>query len=159
MESGQKPRKRDRLNFLFKRKERTQQTTSSQTSSIQRDDMQPPADTAANTGDGERSKARYLDAARLLEETVKAYQDKWGSFNFPELKGEPKDFDDSLFREKINAVVETRKNNIKDPSAWEKCKDVVQCAFTAFSPFAKNFLTIAKEGQAVFATHIPFSYQ
>ena len=45
--------------------------------------------------------------------------------------------------------------DVKDTTGWEKCKHAVWCAFTAFSPFAKHFLTIAKEGQAVFAVDCP----
>jgi hypothetical protein len=73
------------------------------------------------------------------------------SFDFPELNGEPEDFNDSLFREKMNAVMDARESVVTDRSAWARCKHAVQCAFTAFSPFAKHFLIIAKEGQAVFA--------
>lgn len=154
MESGHKPRKRDRLISLFKRREQTQQST--QRSSVQNDGVQSPANSDANTREKLRSKARYLGAIKLLEETVKAYQDKWGSFDFPELNGEPENFHDSLFREKINAVIESRKINIHDQSAWEKCRDAIRCAFTAFSPFAKNFLTIAKDGQAVIVDTLIF---
>ena len=90
-----------------------------------------------------------MSATKLLEGTVKAFEDHWGSFDFPELRGEPENFDDSLFREKINVVMDARRNEVKDQSAWAKCRDAVQYVFTAFSPFAKHFLTIAKEGQAV----------
>ena len=154
MESGQNLRKRNRLVSLFKRKEQIQQTSSSPTTSVQTEGFGVPRPTVtdANTGDKQRSKDRYFDATRLLEETVKAYQGKWGSFDFPELKGEPEDFNDSLFREKINTVMIAQKTKVNDQSAWEKCRDATRCAFIAFSPFAKNFLTIAKEGQAVFIT-------
>jgi hypothetical protein len=156
MDSGQNPRKRDRLISMFKRKERKQQASPSQTTSAETSDVivprAPPGD--ANTGDNERTRAKYLDATKLLQETVNAYEGRWGSYDFSELKGEPKDFDDSLFREKINTVMDARKNEVNDQTAWAKCRHAVQCAFTAFSPFAKNFLTIAKEAQAVFA--IPY---
>lgn len=85
----------------------------------------------------------------MLEETVKAYEGRWGSFEFAELKGEPEDFNDSLFRDQINTLMDARRNDVSDQTTWEKCRHAVQCAFTAFSPFAKNFLTIMKEGQAV----------
>jgi hypothetical protein len=154
MDSGQNTRKRDRLLSMFKRKERKQQASSSKATSVQTSDVivhrPPPGD--ANTGDNERTRAKYLDATKLLQETVNAFEGRWGSFDFSELKGEPKDFDDSLFREKINTVMEARKNEVNDQTAWAKCRHAVQCAFTAFSPFAKNFLNIAKEGQAVFTT-------
>jgi hypothetical protein len=83
---------------------------------------------------------------------------KWGSFDFPELTGKPKNFDDSWFKEKINTVMNARKNDINDQTAWAKCRHPVQCAFPAFSPLAKIFLIIATNVQAV--SVIPcFSYQ
>ena len=153
---SKKPRKRDRVISLFKRKERT---SSPQSTSIPTGDLtQSPPPINAETGDTERARTKYLDSVKLLEEAVKSNEDTWGSFNYPELKGEPKDLDDSLFREKINAVIDARKGAVNDRNAWAKCKNAVQCAFTAFSPFARNFLTIAKDVQAVFA--IPyFSHQ
>jgi hypothetical protein len=144
---GQKSRKRDRLKSLLKRKEPAQQTPSSQTSDLL---VQDPITTDATAGDRQRTRTKYLDAVQRLEETVKAYEGQWGSFDFPELKGEPENFDDSLFREKINAVIEARKNDVNDHTAWAKYRYAVQCAFTAFSPFAKHFLSIAKDAQQVF---------
>ena len=55
------------------------------------------------------------------------------------------DFDDSRFREKINIVLEAHKI-AENQTGWGKCKEIVQCVFTAFSPFAKNFLDVAKDG-------------
>jgi|SRR5579862_2362723 len=153
MDTGQKPRKRNRISNLFKRKEQTQRTPSPHTTSVQTNDLlvqkpHPPSD--AKTGDRQRTRTRYFESAKLLEDAVKANEDKWGSFEFPELKGEPADFDDSQFREKINTVIDARRNDINDQKAWAKCRNAIQCAFTAFSPFAKNFLTITINVQAVF---------
>jgi hypothetical protein len=80
-----------------------------------------------------------LDATKLLGETIKAYEGQWGSFDFPELKDEPEDFNDSLFRGKISAIMDGRESDVNDKNAWAKCKHAVQCAFTAFSPFRKTF--------------------
>jgi len=99
-------------------------------------------------GDRERTRERYKEASNLLQDAVKRHE-KWGAFDFPELTGEPEGFNDSQFKDKINAVLQSRKQALKDLSGWKKCEHAVQCAFTAFSPFAKNFLTIAKEGQQV----------
>jgi hypothetical protein len=144
MDNDQRPRKRDRIKFWSKQKDQRQQKPPSQTTALQTSDE--------NTGDQQRTRTRYLDATKLLEEAVQAYGDTWGSFDFPDLKGEPENFGDSQFREKINTVMDAWKYEINDQTAWAKCRGAVQCAFTAFSPFAKNFLTIAKEGQAVFPT-------
>jgi len=154
MDSGQKPRKRDRINSWFKRKGQRQQTPPPQTTAVQTNEsaMQHSLLSNSNTADRQRTRTRYLDAAKLLEEAVKAYGDTWGSFDFPELKGEPENFSDSQFRERINTAMDAWKHKVKDQSAWAKCRGAIECAFTAFSPFAKNFLAIANEGQAVFAT-------
>ena len=143
------PRKRDRLKSLFKRNYQTQNAPLQLTSSSGLT-LQHLGPSYVNDGDRQRTRTKYLDAAKLLEETVKRHEGIWGSFNFPELGGEPEDFNDLLFREKINVILDNRKSEVKDQTAWQKCRHVVQCAFTAFSPFSKNFLTIAKDGQAVY---------
>ena len=99
--------------------------------------------------DSRNARKRYLDAVKLLDRAVKSHGTKWGSFDFPELKGEPLGFNDSQFREKIAIAMEARENQIENRNWWSRCMHVVECAFTALSPFAKHFLTIAKEGQAV----------
>src|SRR5271170_7278722 len=146
MDSGPKPRKRNLVSALFKRKGQTQGTPSPRTTSAQTlvPSPHPP-------GDRQRTRTRYFDSAELLEDAVKANPDNWGLFDFGELKGEPEEFDDSLFREKIKTVMDERASGVNDQMAWAKCRHVVQCAFTAFSPFARHFLTIAKEGENVFA--------
>ena len=144
MDSGRKPRKPSRITTLFKRKKLRQQIPSPQTTPVQ---SHPPSD--AKSGDRQRTRIRYFESVKLLGDAIKANQDKWGLFDFPELKGEPEDFNDSQFREKINTVMYAQRNDIIDQTAWEKCRHAVQCAFTAFSPFAKNFLTITKNIQAV----------
>jgi len=91
---------------------------------------------------------RYREASQLLHDAVKGHQ-KWGAFDFPELAGEPEGFNDSKFKEKIEEVLQAQKQAMQELSGWGKCKHLIQCAFAAFSPFAKNFLTIAKEAQQV----------
>jgi len=150
MHSALKPRKGDRFKAFFKRKDQPLTTPSSQATSAQTSGLPGPSD--ANTGDRQRTRAKYVHATKFLGETIKSYEGQWGSFDFPELSGEPDDFDDSLFREKINAVMDAQESAVTDKHAWARCKHAVQCAFTAFSPFAKHFLIIAKEGQAVSMT-------
>ena len=145
-DKGARPRKRDRLRSLFRRRDQAHQAPKPQTSLLTSDPARPPT---TNTGETQRTRAKYVEAATLLGETIKMYDGPWGSFEFPELNGEPEDFDDSLFRDKLNAVMDARESVVADRSAWARCKHTVQCAFTAFSPFAKHFLLIAKEGQSV----------
>lgn len=107
----------------------------------------PIASTEVYT-DRERTRERYSEASQLLQDAVKGHQ-KWGVFEFPEITGEPEGFNDSWFKDKINEVLKSRKEAMQKLSGWGKYEHLIQCAFTAFSPFAKNFLTIAKEAQQV----------
>jgi hypothetical protein len=112
-----------------------------------------------NYDDRERTKERYAEAATLLEASLKGRQGNWGSFEFPELSGEPEGFNDLQFRHKIELALESRRNSVKDKTGWSRGRDIIECIFTALSPLAKNFLTIAKEGQAVpppFAFYVAF---
>jgi hypothetical protein len=99
--------------------------------------------------DRRRTIERYQQAAKLLEDAVNGRADTWGGFDTSLLKGEPENFNDSQFRDKVNEVLDARKDEVESRSAWTKCCHTFQCAFVAFSPFAKNFLAIAKEAQAV----------
>ena len=65
---------------------------------------------------------------------------------------EMEEFNDQEFRDKLSMAMNGYKESIKNQRAWGKCGQAIQCVFTALSPFAKNFLLIAREGQAV----IPF---
>ena len=95
-------------------------------------------------GDTQRVIARYSEATRLLEHAVKRRE---GSC-FPELKGEPGSFDVS-FRHKINMILNAGKEKAAKRGPRWKSRHVLQCIFTALSPFAKNFLLIAKDVQTV----------
>lgn len=107
------------------------------------------ASLSSESADTQRTKTRYFEAAKLLQESIASRGNQWGSFDLPELSGEPEDFNDSVFRDKINKVLE-EKNTIKDQSALERCKHAALRAFTVLSPFAKNFLKIVNEGQSAF---------
>ena len=99
--------------------------------------------------DRQRAQIRYKEAADQLKEAIKIRKGSWGSFDFEELSGEPEGFDDSQFKNKINAVLISRETSIKDRKGWSKFTYAVECVFTAFSPFAKNFLMVAKNAQSV----------
>lgn len=132
---------------LFKRHE---STTPHDMSTQNSNDQSPISDDVeTDSGDRRRAKARYKEAASLLEQSIKNCDGYWGSFDFQDLSGEPEEFDDSQFRNKINMALATRETSIRDRTTWSKCKYTVECVFTALSPFAKNFLMIAKEVQSV----------
>ena len=138
--SNRKQRKRDHIASLFKRKARQP---------VQAGPQSVSATATQAYDDRQRARDRYVEATRFLHETIQGHKDQWGSFDFPQLNGEPEDFQDSQFKSNLNAILELRKTNAKDKTPWEKCGDVIECVFTALSPFAKNFLTIAKEGTNV----------
>ena len=113
--------------------------TASQTSQVVKNDY----------NDRQRVQIKYEEAANELKQAIKIRQGHWGSFDFEELSGEPEGFNDSQFKEKINAVLNSHETSIKDRKGWSKFTYAVECAFTAFSPFAKNFLRVAKDAQSV----------
>jgi hypothetical protein len=148
MESG-KPRKRDRLKALleWKRKETSPTPPQIPTAGASMAVSAPPVQDLS--GDSRRATTRYLEAAKTLEKVVNHCKSQWGSFDFPELKGEPINPTDLQFKHKIDTVLEAQKSALKDQTAWEKCKHTIQCVFSALSPFAKNFLAIAANAQSV----------
>jgi hypothetical protein len=131
---------------LFRRKQRATTAEPPTRSATSHDNA---VSRVVESPDRQRTKARYETAAKELEDAVKGLENIWGSFEFPELRGELEGFDKSQFQEKINKALETREHRAKDRRAWGKCRHVLQSAFVGFSPFAKTFLTIAKDGQSV----------
>ena len=96
---------------------------------------------------------RYRKAVDQLKEAIKIRKGSWGSPDFEELNDEPEGFDDSQFKNKINAILISREWSIKDRKGWSKFTNAVECVFTALSPLAKNFLMATKDAQSV----MPFS--
>ena len=103
----------------------------------------------SETLDRERTKERFIKACKFLSEAVKGKESRWGVFDFPELAGEPENSSLTQFKNNINNSFRVRRRRVRDATAWEKCEHAIECFFTAFSPFAKAFLTVAKEGQSV----------
>src|SRR5438045_3487772 len=101
-----------------------------------------------NYNDQQQAINRYKKAAEQLKEAIKIRKGPWGSFDFEELIGEPES-DDSQFKNKINAVLASREKLINDRNRWSKFTHAVECVFTAFSPFAKNFIIATKDAQSV----------
>jgi hypothetical protein len=100
--------------------------------------------------DRQETTQRFLKASKLLGEALdKCRIDGMGKIDFPELSGEPDQFD-LRFREKINNFLESRREAAKDKSAFAKAGDIINGLYTAVSPFAKNFLSVAIQGQSVF---------
>ena len=135
MESGRKPRKRDRmLDFLKAWKlQPHQQITKAPTAP-----QTPP-------NDKERTKKRFVEAAKLLHKAVQSTDPKWGDLDI--LSG-AEEYKDSQFQEKLDAVLE-QNSGATDVGWLANCRCIMQYMFTAFSPLAKNFLRIATNAQSV----------
>jgi hypothetical protein len=108
---------------------------------------QPPLSANGTHADTKRTNERYFTATKLLQEAITKRGRKWGSFEFTQLTGEPKDFNDTAFLAKINEVLDSR-NERKNNSAWEKSKRIIECAFLTMSPFAKVLLELAQSNGA-----------
>jgi hypothetical protein len=98
--------------------------------------------------DKERTRVRYLKAVSLLDDALKGRNEKWGNFKIPELEGELENINPEEFRRKLEALCQSY--SAKRNEDWvQKCAHVLKCCFTAFAPFAKNFLAIVREGTQV----------
>ena len=73
-----------------------------------------------------------------------------GNLHLSKLGDEMEDFHDSQLREQIDETLKIMNISIEDQDALGKCRHIIQCMFTALSPLAKNFLTIASTGSNVF---------
>jgi hypothetical protein len=136
-------RKFRRLASRSKRREATPPTTSPQ------GNQGLQSSSAANNKYNDRQLAqnRYKQATSHLKEVIKKHKGPWDSFDFDNEFS--REFDDSQFITKINEVLILREKSIKDRKGWAKFTYAVECVFTAFSPFAKNFLTVAANAQSV----------
>jgi hypothetical protein len=99
--------------------------------------------------DTNRAYQRYENAKRKITDSLKIRRNDWESFDFPQLNGHSEQEELSTLRSEINNVLESRKRTVRASlSTWSKSKAIVE-NFTAISPFAKNFLTVAKDAQQV----------
>ena len=73
----------------------------------------------------------------------------WKTFEIPDFK-DAADMTDpiSQLRQEIKKTLDRR--TFKDPSFSTKSKHITERIFTALSPFAKNVLSVLKQGSAVF---------
>ena len=131
-------------------------------SRLKGEETSPPKTTSTSSQDSQGSQAvntdyndrqlalnRYRKAVDELKEAIKIRKGPWDAFDFDEFNDEPEDFDDSQFKNKINAMLISRETSIKDRKGWSKFTYAVEYVFTALSPLAKNLLTATKGAQSV----------
>jgi hypothetical protein len=105
--------------------------------------------------DTQRTRNRNVEACQLLRRSIEACQQENSKdfLEFSDLEGEPASFDQD-FLQKVNDMLESWRKDIKDETAWSKCRGIIECIFTTLSPFTKIFLTLANNSQSVFYIHI-----
>ena len=103
------------------------------------------------SGDRERTEGRYKEAVKELKKSVKLPRKNWEAFEIPDFK-DLGDLNDPIpqLREDIKKTLDARKDDFKDQSFWSMGKRVTERIFTAISPFAKNVLSVVKDGSNVF---------
>lgn len=87
------------------------------------------------------TKQRYEQAVKKLEESLNAPRAHWKPITIPK-------FNDILQNDPLPQLREELTNSLRGQKR-DKNRGWVERGFTAISPFAKNFLRIAKEGQSV----------
>jgi len=97
--------------------------------------------------DSERTKLRYEKAVIQLKESLELGRTRWKEFTFPDSHLVPKTI--SQMREELEKTLRLWKFSKENPDLWSKSKRMVAQAFTATSPFVKNFLTVAINAQQV----------
>lgn len=143
MDNTERLRKRDRVRNLFRRKA----TPGIPPASFQ-DAQEPNGAVGEESQDRERTKALYIEAVKLLQDAIKG--GGGGTFEFSELSGEPEDFNDPQFREKIDRALGAQVSANRDSVFRKRSRRAIESLLIALSPFAKTFLTIGKRVQSVF---------
>ena len=105
--------------------------------------------TQLDFGDKKRTEERYKKAVLKLEESLKVRRANWETFEAPKFDDTSKDDPVPELREQINKILEVRKAPINNQDYLARGKRAIERGFKAMSPFAKNFLRVAKEGQSV----------
>ena len=133
----------------FKSKLKGRETSSQPASATSSQDNQASPTVNIDYNDRQQVEKRYNEAVNQLREAIKIRKGSWGSFDLEGIIDEPERHDDSLFKNKINAVLMSREASVKDKNGWSKFKYAVECIFTAFSPLVKNVLLATKDAQSV----------
>lgn len=96
------------------------------------------------SGDGKRTLMRYIAAVEELKAALKLRRSGWETFEFTEFDVIPEsDGSLALLQEAIDEKLNSC-HELGDTGIWQKGKMLAERLFVALSPFAKNFLTVAK---------------
>lgn len=91
----------------------------------------------------------YETAFCRLKAALKISRKEWGFFEFPEIDALSEQEEISQLKAQINNVLVARKKCMNEPTGLAKCKSIMEHAFIAFAPFAKNVLGVAGKSDAV----------
>jgi len=106
--------------------------------------------------DTDRSKERYRKACDDLEEMLETYRQHWDTSELPNLDNLPENEDISMLQKEIANYFAARERSQQNKSAWSTIKGIIEKGYTALSPFAKTFLSVAGQADAV---RVPCIYQ
>jgi len=145
MSSAQNLPKSSRISAIFKRQRGGSSSMPNQhLASVNQDE----SESAIPTSDKERMRERHLKAMSLLEDALKVGNEMWGNFEILKLEGELENVNLTEFKEKLEALCQSYSQK-RNCDRLAQCVHVVERCFRVFSPFAKNFLSIAKEAAQV----------
>ena len=144
METGQHKGRLQRVAAKFKRLSRRSSPSPPQSTFVE------PAQAQSAYDDHIRVQRRYEDAVKKLEDAMQYRKDSWRSFDLDIVNAKTTAaFDDAAFQTNLNAVLKAREDCITDKKGWRKFTSAIESTYTVFSPFAKNFLSVAITAQSV----------
>jgi hypothetical protein len=120
--------------------------------SVPKEQIPTPDNSGVRDGDQERTNLRYTEAVRQLKEALAIGRQShscWQTFEFPNTDDVSEGGKSLFLKEELDRILTTWKLFPDNPNAWSMCKRTIKQMFWVFSPFAQNFLLIAKEGANV----------
>jgi hypothetical protein len=103
------------------------------------------------SGDRNRTERRYREAVKDLEDSLKSCQKSWRLIETSTLNAQVSSKNSlPALQASLESILETHSNPESNLSSVSKCNKAIKEIFKKISPFAKNFLQIAREGQQVF---------
>lgn len=99
--------------------------------------------------DRQQSMDRYAHAETTLRKALQRGQNRWKSVEIPSFGMNEERLDEMQLLDRVNTILDTQRSAGVAKSYWEQCKRVIQSIFTATSPFATTFLTMARNGSSV----------